>query len=1176
MAPRTLPSSGMISLFVRHRNAANLIMVLMIIFGVFSLTRINSQFFPSTDIPVISISVSWPGASAEDVESNILEIMEPELRFLDGVDRITSRAREGTGSIGLEYVASTDMKEALREVETAVKTVTNLPEDSEEPSVTQAAAGRFNRVARLAISGPFSEKTLRFYAKKIRDDLVERGIDKVSFSGLRARELKVNIPEQDLRRLDMTINDVSRLIAANSRDLPSGQMEGQMETQLRTVADIETPEALGRLEIKSFDSGEKVRLGEVSSIKDGFDDSAPQGFTEGVRAIQLTIERAANVDTLAANRIVTNYLDEIEGSLPPGLELKVYDVLANALTERIMLLVTNGLGGLALVVVILFIFLNARIAFWVAAGIPVAMLATIGVMWLLGQTINMFTLFALIMMLGVIVDDAIVVGEHTATRFEEGDDNYTAAERGAGRMVLPVSAAMITTIAAFGPIMVIGGVIGQIMGVLPVVVIAVIIASLIECFLILPGHLAHTLAPRPQARWSYWRQFTIALIIAFVGISLSEPGSGGWLVELTEGMTAYARSYVLLPELPGSMQGIVDGVQSIRADFKPSEALAGIGFGKASDRLDFVLYVLALAGFAYGISVLFEALLSWRARRVQTKREARGDVLQEGAFRRTFDRGFDWFKNGPFNALVTLSFRWRYVTVSIAIAAIIVGVGMMRGGIVGFVFFPSAEAENINARVIFNAGTPEDKALDALRRIEASLKVAEQTLTDGKENLIVASFATYGSAGRSTGDNVASIRVQLTTSETRTVRTPDIVRAWRRAMPKIPGVRRASVYESRGGPPGRDIEIQLQGSNVAELKKAATAIIPIVETVEAVSGVSDDLPYGKPELVMALTPRGSALGFSIEEVGRQLRNSFEGAIPRRFAQGDDEITVRVQQVMRTNGTAALRNFELKSPSGAFVPLEDIVSITRRQGFAAIERIDGKATVSVTADLNTELNTTENAIAYLETSEMPGILSKLGVDYRYAGRDEERREAFADLGVGVTIALAVIYIILAWVFASYARPFAVMLIIPFGIVGAIVGHYFMGMPLTILSMIGLLGLAGILVNDSIILVSRLDERLENGNNLMEAATGASRDRLRAVLLTSLTTIGGLIPLMFETSLQAQFLLPMATTMVFGLALATLLVLFLVPAFVGIGGDINNAIATIFGGSRRDEPSAVAAE
>ncbi|MEM9733619.1 MAG: efflux RND transporter permease subunit [Pseudomonadota bacterium] len=1149
--------SKLISLFVRHRNAANLVMVLMIIFGALSITRINTQFFPKIEVPVIVVAANWPGASAEDVEANILEVIEPEIRFLDGVKRLTSRAREGIASIGLEFEPGADMNKALRDTENAVKAITTLPEDSDAPTVRQGVRG-FDRVARIAVTGPVSEKALRFYAKKIRDDLIERGIDKTIFTGLRSRELQINIPERELRRLNLTVGEVSQLVAANSRDLPSGNMEGAVEKQLRTLSDADTPRDLSALEVRSWASGEKVLLRDIASIEDGYQDGQPRGFVGENRAIQIEIQRADSADTLKTNAILTQYLAEIEGTLPAGLEVKVYDVRADALTERIMLLVTNGLGGLLLVVGILFIFLNARIAFWVAAGIPVAMLATIGIMYLLGQSINMISLFGLIMMLGIIVDDAIVVGEHTATRFTAGDAPFEAAENGAGRMLMPVSAAMITTMAAFGPILLIQGGLGQIMSALPIVVLAVVIASLIECFLILPGHLAHTLKPRRARRWSYWRQFTVALLIGVFAVSVSEPGSGGWFVELTNGIMAWLRGYLPIPALPGDPAALVAFIQEQRA------------------ATSFPRFVLALAVIAYVASVLVEVipalLATWRLRRADPDA-----VMEDGAFRRTFDRGFNWVRDKPFAALVRVSYNFRYLTIAAAAGIFAMGVvGLIGGGKVGFVFFPSAEAENINARIVFNAGVREDKAIDALNRIQAALLKAEQELTDGKEDLIVASFATLGKAGRSTGDNVASMRVQLTTSEVRTVRTPAIVRAWRKAVPKIAGVRRVALFESRGGPPGRDIDIQLQGTDIQVLKEAATAIVPLVQTIEGVSGVADDLPYGKPELTMKLKPRGAALGFSIEAVGRQLRDSFEGAIPRRFAQGDDEITVRVSKVMRTSGTAALRNFQLKSPSGEFVPLAEVVSVNETQGFAAIERIDGRATVSVTADLNSKISTTEEALANLEASGLPQLVERFGITYRYSGRDEERRDAFADLQLGALVALAIIYIILAWVFASYWRPFAVMLIIPFGVVGAVYGHYLLDMKLTILSVVGLLGLAGILVNDSIILVSRLDERLQQGNSLKEAAIGASRDRLRAVLLTSLTTIGGLIPLMFEKSLQAQFLLPMATTMVFGLASATVLVLFLVPAFVGIGDDIGRTLKTLFGSSRIKPSGLQAAE
>lgn len=1143
-------SAGLISLFTRHRNAANLVMVLMILFGTFALGRINTQFFPTTEIPVVTVAVSWPGASAEDVEANILEILEPELRYLDGVDRVTSRAREGIASIGLEYEQGSDMKEAQREVESTVSAITNLPEDAEQPTVRQNAF--FDRVARVAVTGPFSEATLRFYAKKVRDDLIERGIDKVVFTGLRSRELQVDVPEYELRRLGLTVGDVAQRIEQNSRDLPSGQMEGSVERQLRTLANISTAETLGEVEVRAFESGEKIRLKDIANVREAFEDGQPQGFLEGKRAVQLEIQRAATADTLATSAILTDYLNEVKDQLPPGLELVQYDVRADALTERIMLLVTNGLGGLALVIAVLFIFLNARIAFWVAAGIPVALLATIGIMWVLGQSINMISLFGLIMMLGVIVDDAIVVGEHTATRFAAGDGPYEAAEEGAGRMVLPVSAAMITTISTFGPILVISGVLGQIIGVLPIVVIAVIIASLIECFLILPGHLAHTLQPKAVRRWSYWRQFAVALIVGVFVISVSGPNAGGWFVALAQSLGSIAQTYLFLPNIDLNLRGWLAGLQELRSTSSP------------------MIFIAGLAVVAYAISVGTEASFAFFAERAR-RRNTTGDPMQEGRFRNAFDAGFAAFRDGPFNAVVRFAYRMRYVTMALAFSSVIIGVwGVVASGKVGFVFFPSAEAENINARVVFNAGVSEDRAITILREVEKALRRAEAEIGNG-ETLIVAAFSTLGQAGRSTADNVASIRVQLTTSEERNVRTPDIVKAWRAQVPKLAGMRRVALFESRGGPPGRDIDIQLQGPDVAVLKQAAGEIIPLVETIDGVSGVSDDLPYGKPEFAMELTPRGSALGFTIDAVGRQLRNSFEGAIPRRFADGDDEITVRVAKIMRARGAATLRSLELRSPGGTFVPLSEIVSITERQGFAAIERIDGQATVSVTADINTDINTTENAIAALEASGLSEIVSRYGIEYRFSGKDEERREAFGDLAIGATLALAINFIILAWVFASYWRPLAVILIIPFGVVGAVLGHLAMGMPLTILSVIGLLGLSGILVNDSIILVSRFEERRQDGEAVDDAIIGASRDRLRAVLLTSLTTIGGLVPLLFETSLQAQFLLPMAVTMVFGLASATLLVLFLVPVFMGIGYDIDAALRTLFGAASKNAKS-----
>ncbi len=1123
-------ATGLVQSFVRHPNAANLLMAMLLLFGAFALARINTQFFPTVERPNVTISIAWSGASAEDVETNVLAIVEPEVRFINEVDEIISYAREGSGLVVLEFAEGTDMQKAVSDVETAVKAIGNLPEDADSPVVSRSQW--FDRVAKISISGDIPEGSLRTWAKRMRDDLVDRGIDRIEFTGLRDRELQVDVPERELRRLGMVVTDISRTISANSLDLPSGNIEGGTDRQVRALSDVETPAALRSIEVKSFPTGEKVKLGDIASVDAGFDDDAVQGFSNGNRAIELHIQRAATADTLATSRILKDYVDEIRPLLPDSLELQMYEVRADRLAERILLLVKNGLGGLVLVVGVLFLFLNARIALWVAAGIPVAIMATIGLMYLSGQTINMISLFGLIMMMGIIVDDAIVVGEQTDTRLRSGDNPVTAAENGAGMMLVPVLAAMTTTIAAFAPIMLITGVIGQIMLVLPLVVIAVIIASLIECFLILPGHLAHSLANRrKQGRWSFTRQLVIALLVAaFITGILNRLGPDG------------------LPEPLNGAYAVLSAWQ---------------------DGYPVWLFSTIVAVLSLGIAFLVEGLISiLRGKnapmRTEDPEESGITEADEGRFRHAFDRGFAAFRDGPFRRMVQLSFNWRYVTIAIAVGlVIVVAAGLIRSNRVEFVFFPSPEAENIRGYLTLNAGTPQEDAFSAIAMLEKALRQAEKDAGNGEE-LVRAVFVKYGQSGRNRGDNLAELRVELTSSEIRTVRTPDIVRAWRQAVPKLPGVRRFSIVEVRGGPPGRDIEIQLQGAAAATLKKAAVEVSDLLSGISGVSGVRDDLPYGKPELRMELSPRGAALGFSIEEVGRQVRNAFEGAIPRRFAVEDDEITIRITQKMRSEGTSALRNFELRSTRGDFVPLAEVVHLSEAQGFAAIQRRDGKSTLAVSGDIDNTANTTDGVIEELrDGGGLDRIAVKHGITYKYGGRAEEQRNAFADLGIGTAAALSVIYLILAWVFGSYWRPFAIMLIIPFGLVGAVFGHWILDYQLTILSLIGLLGLAGILVNDSIILVTRMEERIAGGEDLATAATGASRDRLRAVLLTSLTTIGGLAPLMFEKSLQAQFLLPMAITIVFGLALATLLVLFLVPALIGVGSDIGRALTAIFG-------------
>lgn len=1026
----------LIGVFVRHRNASNLLMLIMIGIGAFSMTKINTQFFPDIGLDVIVITVVWPGASAEDVEGNIILPIEPEVRFVDSVKRVTSVANEGRGTIIIEFSAGTDMQAALSNVDSAVGRLTTLPEDSERPIVNRVV--RYDNISRLSLSGPFSEVALKTLAKRIRDDLLDRGIAQVNLTGARAEEIWVEVEPKTLRRLDLTLDDIGNRIRRNSQDMPSGTVEGQFESQIRSLGLATSAKDIADIEVRALQNGEKIKLGDIARITDTFKADGITALQDGSPAIGLQIQRATSADALAQSKIVDNYIAELRPTLPPGLKLNYYDVQAGFIQDRINLLLRNGAGGLVLVLGVLFLFLSSRLAFWVAAGIPVAMMATMGAMLFSGQTINMISLFALIMTLGIIVDDAIVVGEHAATRRAKGMGSIDAAETGAIRMLAPVLSSSMTTIAAFLPIFMITDVIGQVISAIPFVVIAVLVASLVECFLILPGHLRGALP---------------------------------------------------------------------KSDEKTSR------------------------------------------------------------FRLWFDNKFNTFRDGPFARAVGLCLHWRYVTLTSAVAFLILSVGMIFGGRVGYSFFPAPEGDTIFANVVFAPGSPRSQTKKMIVDLEEALDRAEAKITNGQGGLVKAKFSKVGSSqavefGSVSGDHLGGIHVELVPADFRSIRTTDFVEAWRAEVVPLPGIDRVSLSAPQMGPPGREIDVRLSKGSTAALKGAAKEVKALLSRYPGISDVEDNLPFGKREVILKVTPRGQALGFTTQSVGRQVRDAFEGHIAKRFARGDEEILVRVQFPRGAVGGGTLRSLYLRGPGGAEVPLSEVVEVRESRGFARIRREDGAREISVVGEVDENITSSGETLVALENGGLKEIARRWGVQYGFKGKSQEQARTEADMKVGAILGLLAIYVILAWVFASYTRPIVVMAIIPFGLVGAVFGHLVMGFSLSILSMISLLGLAGILVNNSIILVSVIEERLADGQDFDEAVVGGARDRLRAVVLTSLTTIGGLLPLMFETSLQARFILPMAITIVFGLGVATLLVLIVVPALLGMQRDVEKLLAGVW--------------
>jgi len=1005
--------------FLHHRVAANLLAISVCLLGLLALGRLNTQFFPTVQIPTIFVTVAWQGASPDDISSGVLDVMEPELRFLDRVDNISSYAVEGSARIVLEFEEGADMSKALSDVEQAVAGITTLPSAAESPVITRVEF--FETVAMLAIYGDIEERALQEVAREARDGFLNAGIDKISFVGKRAREVWVDADSRELRRLGLTGDEVARRIAAINQNQPLGNLEGGAERTLRTLSRTDRPQGIGEIEIRAGPDGERILLRDIAQVRSAMRDGGVRLFHDGQPAILLDIQRAESADTLESMNAARDYVETLRAGLPPNVTAELFDVRAEVVDQRIATLSSNALMGMAIIVLVLLLFLNTRVALWVAAGIPVALLATFVLMWATGQSINAISLLGLILVLGILVDDAIIVGEHAVTLHEQGKSPMEAAEGAAMRMLVPVIAATTTTQAAFLPVFMISGVVGQIIMAIPLVVVVALGAALVESFIVLPTHLRHALTAQERAR----------------------SGPDGRWARIRKGM----------------------------------------------------------------------------------------------------ERGVDRFR-----------LRWRYATVALVVGALILAVGLIAGGRVQFTFFPTPEAEFVSAEMRFAPGMSEERMRAHLRSLEQAIDETDARLGEEYgERVVVFHYARLGQAGQDRGSNLAMIDIELTPGEERTLRTPEVIRYLREGVPPLSGLDEFSIGARASGPPGSDVDIRLTGADLLTLKAAADLLKDRLADYPATSGIKDDTPLGKNELILRQTPRGMALGLDPEVIASQVRAAYQGVVAMRFAAGDEEVTIRVRQPDRIGDIAGLLDMTLRTPSGAMVRLGDVVAIEEREAFGLIQRRDGQIAVSVTADVNSDITPAGEVRASLEEEILPEIRERFGVQTQTGGQAETQGRAFADLGLGAIIALAAIYVILALVFQNWTQPLLVMAIIPFGFIGAVLGHWLLGFQFAFLSMIGLLGLSGILVNGSIVLVDRYNERVRQGEAHESAAVGSSVDRFRAVLLTSLTTAGGMAPLIMEQSLQAQFLIPIAITLSFGLAVAALVILFVVPAMLGIADD-----------------------
>ena len=1038
--------SGFLKFFVEHRTSANIIMILMIVIGLLSIGRLNKQFFPDFDVEVIAVSIDWPGATAEEIDQNIVQLLEPELRPISGVKKVSSKSVEGVGSTQVEFNYGHDMQKGRTDIETAVSRI-SFPEKANKPKIIVGEF--FDTVTRIVLSGDVSLSLLREKSKKLKEVLLNSGVDKVDIQGLPEEEILIEISQLEAARLKLSFNKIANLIKLETQDVSGGSFaDGSL--RVRTIGEKRLVETFKKLELKNSSSGGRILLDDIAEIKSSVKKGSVLKSIDGNPAVELWVRRSKTSDALEVSENVEKVIDNAKNIIGNVIKVETYNTAAKLIEERISLLVKNGLSGLCIVLAVLFLFLSRNTAIWVALGIPIAFLATFGVMFVSGQSINMISLFGLIMALGIVVDDAIVVGEHSSYLKTKRKLNSTQAPVvAATRMSMPVISAMLTTVAAFIPLFMVKGVIGEIIAAIPWVVCAVLVASLIECFLVLPAHLAH--------------------------------------------------------------------------------------FDKSSK--------------------------------------------EESKFRLWFDQKFNAFQEGIFRRFVKLTFNYRYVTFMVAVGMFIVSVGMMSGGRVLFSFFPTPEADIVIVNYKMHSGSTRSQTARMLENVEKGLNKTS-TQFSNSPGLVRFKMSTIGSRTSFSNDSgpnsmgndiLGSMVVELTTADKRNVRTKEFIKVWKENIENVSGLDKLTIRAPSGGPPGRDLDVRFQGKDLEILKLASNELIKIAETIPGVTSLEDNLEYGVQERILGLTNKGQSLGLSILDIGEQVRSAINGSIISKFPKGDEEVTVRLKLSENEQLTDMITNLRIISPSGVSFKLKDIIKIDEKLPFASINRKNGFREVTISGDLFPPLMSTSQARQFLMENGLPEIAKKYNVSYRFDGRDLEQKETFADMGTGSIIGLLLIYFILAWVFKSWSRPFSIMIMIPFSFIGAVLGHYLLGLTMSILSMFALLALAGIVVNNSIILVSTIERRLEDLKNknknkneesvINESIITGVVDRFRPVLLTSLTTIGGLSALMFETSLQAQFLIPMAATIVFGLGITALLVLVIVPAMMGISNDFSKFIRRV---------------
>ncbi|PQJ35041.1 multidrug transporter AcrB [Salinibacter sp. 10B] len=1048
--------------FARNGVAANLLMLLILLGGIGAATTTVQEVFPEFSLDAVQVRVTYPGGSPEEVEQSIVRRIEDRIEGVEGIDRILGTAGENVGLVTAELKRGTDLSRARTDIKSEVDRITAFPVQAEEPIVTEVTNRQ--QALQIALYGDASERVLKELAQRVKDDLTQDPqISFIQLSGVRDYEISVEMSREALRSYGLTLGRVAQLVREGSLDLPGGNIEtAEEEITIRTEGQNYTKTDFEDLVLLSRPDGTTLRLGDVATVQDGFATNSDLITRfNGRPAAILNVFRTGDEQVLQVEETVKTYLDEdLASSLPAGIEAAIWQNQAENLRSRLNLLIENGILGLLLVIVALTLFLAPRLAFWTSVGIFLSFIGTFIVMQFLDVSINLLSLFGFILSIGIVVDDAIVVGENVFTEQENGGNPLDAAIRGTQRVGIPVIFAVLTTVAAFMPLLFIGGTIGKFLGDIPTIVIIVLLLSLVEVLFILPYHLS----------------------------------------------------------------------ESPKRDDEAS------------------------------------ALLVRGLNRV----------------RRRVAAGLWTFVRGPLTDALNFATRRYGVTICGGLALLLISFSFVANGYIGFSFFPSVQGKLVTAQLEMPAGTTPERTENITARLqETGYDAIEELETQAGQNLVQNVYVTVGQQPRATSgpdaagftptqSNVAEVSFEMIDPEERAVTSVQFEERWREKTGQIPSAR-SLAFTASVVSVGEPVSVEISAPSEERLDRAVTAVRDSLERFGGVFDIQSDRDQGKREIELNLKPAARTLGLTLNDLAQQVRAGFFGVESYRLQRGQNEVRVyaRLPDDER-NAIADLDEYRIRTPSGADVPLEEVATAAVSYGPTQINRQDGRRVITVTADVNSAVTTGSAVTANLNSSVLPSIQRDIpGMTYQFGGQQRQQRKAQSSLVIGFLLALFAIYALLAIPFRSYLQPLVIMSTIPFAWIGALIGHLALDISLGLLSVFGIVGLSGVIVNDALVMLDFANEQRAKGRSWADALVRAGQMRFRPILLTSLTTFLGLFPIIIEQSVQAQFLIPMAVSLGAGILFGTAVLMLMVPSLAMLQRDATAWVQTTLLGY--DEPS-----